>query len=142
MTTVTSETRQLPCPQQRAYELLSDLENLSKVKEHVSPENWKNDLVYDHDSCGFAVPGIGRLRLRIFERQAPTTIRFDIKNAPCSGTMQIDLQPTADNENTTDVRVTILLDIPVIFRTATLLPLQEGVNHMVDFLAELPLDKI
>ena len=55
MTTIESSIRQIDYPQQAVYNMLSDLNNISKVKDKL-PEDKIKDLQFDSDSITVSSP--------------------------------------------------------------------------------------
>ena len=54
MTTFESSIRQIQFPQQKVYDMLSNLENIERVKNRI-PEDKIKDLTFDNDSISISV---------------------------------------------------------------------------------------
>ena len=76
-----SSIRQIDYPQQIVFQGLSNLDNLSKVQDRI-PEDKAKDLSFDNDSVSINVPPVGKITLRIVEREEPKTIRFETVESP------------------------------------------------------------
>ena len=63
MATFESSIRQIDYPQERVYALLSDMNNIDKVKDRI-PEDKANGLTFDANSIGINTP-MGAVKLVI-----------------------------------------------------------------------------
>ena len=80
MATFESSIRQIDYPQERVYALLSDMNNIDKVKDRI-PEDKANGLTFDANSIGINTP-MGAVKLVIVEREAPKCIKFETAESP------------------------------------------------------------
>ena len=135
MTEFTSDIKTIPHSRQRIYEVLSNMENLDKVKERI-PQHKVQDLAFDRDSCSFSVSPLGQLRVVVVDRNAPETIRWAVEKAPVDANIQICLSP--DNENETRMQLRVEANLSFFLKPMLSRPLQEGINQIADMLAEVP----
>lgn len=130
-----SSVKQIPCAQQSVFNVLSDLNNLERIRNRV-PEDKLQNFSFDHDSVSVSVAPVGQITLRICEREEPKCIKFESVQSPLAFHLWIQILPTA--ENASKMRVTIDADIPLMLRAMVSGPLQEGVEKMADALAAIP----
>ena len=64
-----SSIKQVPHPQEAVYRNLSDLSNLEKVRDRV-PEDKVQDFSFDKDTVSVNVPPVGKISIRICDREA------------------------------------------------------------------------
>ena len=69
-----SDVKQIPYSQQRVYEKLSDLSNLEQFTDILEQEKEKaklniENLAFDTDSVSCSISPVGKLELRIVERE-------------------------------------------------------------------------
>jgi len=130
-----SSVKQIPYAQQSVFNVLSDLNNLERIRNRV-PEDKLQNFSFDHDSVSVSVAPVGQITLRICEREEPKCIKFESVQSPLAFHLWIQILPTA--ENASKMRVTIDADIPLMLRAMVSGPLQEGVEKMADALAAIP----
>ena len=109
-----SPLQALTCTQAAAYAKLSDLRNLEAVKDRL-PQDKVKDMTCDVDSCSVTVDPVGRVTLRIVERQPEHTIKFSADNAPIDFHLYMVLTETADNK--AQLQVKLEADIPFMIKT-------------------------
>ena len=139
MTEFTSEIKVLPYPQQMVYAVLSDMDNLEKVKDKI-PSDKVQDFACDRDSCSFSVSPIGKLRISIVDREAPKTIQLATDQAPVDVNLWIQLLPVNDKE--TKMKLTVRANLNPFLKPMLSKPLQEGINKIADILAMLSYDEM
>ena len=130
-----SSIKQIPYPQQQVYNMLSDLQNIERIKAKV-PEDKLQNLQFDSDSISISVAPVGAVSMRIIEREEPKTIKFESENSPMPFNFWIQLLPTSDTES--KMRLTIKADIPIFLKGMVTKPLQEGIEKIADALAAIP----
>lgn len=86
---------------------LSDLNNLQRLKEMIPADKITQikSMSFDTDSCTFDVNPIGKITLRIIEREPQKTIKFVADNSPIPLNMWIQL--VSLNENETKTKITV-----------------------------------
>lgn len=130
-----SGVKQIPHTQAAVYTTLSDLSNIDKVKDRI-PADQVKDLTFDRDTVSVSVPPVGKVTLRIVERDEPKCVKFEAENSPVPLTMWVQLLPT--DETTCKMRVTVKADIPVFLKPMVGGKLQEGVDRIAEVLAMIP----
>ena len=104
-----STVRQINAPQEKVYEMLSNLQNLERVRDRL-PEDKLQGLEFDSDSVSVEAPMVGRLALQVVEREEPKTIKFEAEGSPVPVNFWIQILPV--EETTAKMKLTIKADIP------------------------------
>lgn len=133
MTTYQSDIKTISSSEEMVFGILSDLSNLKKVADNPEFSSKVNDLQYDTDSVSFAVPGFGRLGLRISERLPFSKIRMISENAPVSLNIEVNLNALSTTE--TSMQLVLNADLPPMIKMMVGNKLQDGVNAIADLLA-------
>ena len=124
--------------------MLSDLQNLEKVKERYdNPDNDDNEMTakakealqtmtFDHDSLSVEAPMVGSITLNVVEREAPKTIKFESAAGPVPFNFWIQLLPVT--EETCKMKLTLKAELNFFIKGMLQQPLQEGIEKMADVL--------
>ena len=70
-----SSVKQVPYRQQSVFDMLSDLSNAERVKHLVNDDQLQN-MSFDNDHISVNVPPIGKIALRIVEREDPKCVKY------------------------------------------------------------------
>lgn len=135
-----SSIKHIPYSQERVYSKLSDLTNLSSVKDSLELVKDKlngklEDMSFDRDSLTLKVQGIS-LTLRIVERDPMKCIKFEGDKTPIPLNLWIQILPEGDGN--AKMKVTIRAEINMFMKAMVSKPLQEGVEKLADMLAIIP----
>lgn len=130
-----SGVKQIPYSQQSVYDKLSNLENIEQVRERI-PTDKISGLTFDRDTVSVDVPPVGKVTLRIIEREEPKCVKFEAANSPVPFNLWVQMLPTTDV--TSKMRVTVKADIPVFLKPMIGNKLQDGVDKIADVLAMIP----
>lgn len=136
-TSFESSVKQIPYSQQTVYGKLSDLNNLSKVRDRL-PADKAGSLSFDADSMSIEVPMAGKIKMVIIERDEPKTIKFESRGSPVPFLFWIQLLPTGDAA--CKMRLTLHADLNPFIKGMVQKQLQEGIEKAADMLAMLPYD--
>lgn len=131
MTKFESSIRQIMYPQQAVYNMLSDLSNIERVKDHL-PEDKVQDLTFDTDSVSISVAPVGQIALRIIDREEPKTIKLETAQSPVPFNLWIQLLPVT--ETTSKMKLTIKAELNPFIKGMVSKPLQEGLEKIADML--------
>ena len=126
-----NSTRQINYPQEVVYQGLSNLDNLSKVNDRI-PEDKAQDLTFDNDSISINVPPVGKISMRIVEREEPKTIKFETTQSPLPFNFWIQLLPLT--ESTCKMKLTLKAELNIFIKGMVSKPLQEGIERIADML--------
>jgi hypothetical protein len=132
MTKFESSIKQVPYAQEAVYKNLSDLRNLEKVRDRV-PEDKLQDFSFDQDSVSVSVSPVGKITLRICEREEPKCVKFESVDSPMPFNLWIQVLPVS--ETSSKMKVTVKADIPFMLKGMVSGPLQDGVEKVADALA-------
>ena len=139
MTEFISEIKTIPYDDRVVYEMLSDLNNLEKVRDRI-PSDKMEDFTFDGDSCSFLIKPVGKVRFSIVDREPPKTIKFSVDQAPVDACMWIQLKKTGERE--TKMKLTIRADLNPFIKPMLSKPLQDGINQVADMLAKIPYETL
>ena len=123
--------RQINYPQEVVFQGLSNLDNLSKIQDRI-PEDKANDLSFDNDSVSINVPPVGKITLKIIEREEPKTIKFETAESPLPFNFWIQLLPVT--ESSCKMKLTLKADLNPFIKGMVSKPLQEGIEKIADVL--------
>ena len=133
-----SNVKQIPYAQESVYEKLSDLRNIEKVRGQL-PDDKVQDLEFDSDSITVSVPMVGKIALRIVEREEPKTIKFEAAQSPMPFNLWVQLLPVTDASS--KMKLTLKADLNPFVKGMVSKPLKEGIEKIADMLAMIPYDK-
>ena len=126
-----SSIRQINYPQQVVYQGLSNLDNLSKIQDRI-PEDKANDLTFDNDSVSINVPPVGKITMRIVDREEPKTIKFETVESPLPFNFWIQLLPVT--ENSCKMKLTLKAELNPFIKGMVSKPLKDGIEKIADVL--------
>ena len=132
MTTYESEIKTISSSEEVVFDILGNLNNLSKVADNKAVGEKIKDLQYDTDSCSFAVEGFGRVGFRIVEREPFKTIKLEAENTPVPINVWIQLKQVANND--TKMKLTLKAELPAMIKMMLDKKLKDGINAIADFL--------
>ena len=135
LTTFESTIRQIMAPQQRVYDMLSNLENIEKVRDRL-PADQIESISFDRDTVSISVAFIGAVTMKVVDREEPKTIKFEAANSPVPFNLWIQLLPMTDD--TCKMKLTIKAELNVFIKGMVQKPLQEGLERMADVLQNIP----
>ena len=129
----------IPHNEAKVFEVLSNMENLGKIKDKISYKETKI-TDFDKDSCSFDVSPVGSIKFRIIEREPNKTIKFQAEGTPIGVNMWIQLIGTTPEE--TKMKLTIRAEMNAFLKPMLSKPLEEGVEKISEILARIPYDQI
>ena len=129
-----SSIKQIPYSQQAVYAMLSDLENIEKVRDRL-PEDKLQGLRFDRDTISVSALPVGQVSLRIVERDEPKCIKFATEQSPVPFNLWIQVLPVT--ETTSKMKLTIKAELNPFIKGMVQKPLTEGVERIADALAAI-----
>ena len=129
-----SSVKQIPYPQQAVYDMLSNLENISKVMDRIPADKIK-DISFDRDHVSMSVDPVGSIKLSLCEREEPKCIKFQTEKSPVPFYVWIQMLPVTDT--TSKMRITAEADLNPFIKTLVQKPLQDGVEQIADGVAQI-----
>lgn len=130
-----SSVREIPHAQETVYQSLSDLRNLEQIKERM-PEEKVQGMEFDQDTMAVSMPPVGRIALRIIEREEPKCIKFETEQSPLDFNFWIQLLPVT--EQSCKMRLTLKADLNPLIRGMVGGKLQEAIDKIAEMLAAIP----
>ena len=138
MTEFVSEIKTIPYFQEKVYTILSDMNNLEKIKDKI-PQDKISDFSFDKDSCSFSINPIGNVRISIIDREPSKTIKLTTDQSPIEINMWIQLIESQESE--TKMKLTVKANLNPFMKPMLSKPLQEGVDKIATMLATIPYDE-
>ena len=136
-----------------AYTLLSDLNNLSKIRERLQDPSFMEmaasqvpedklaqakqqleGMQFDSDSITMQSP-MGAISLRVIEREAPKLVKMQAENTPVDACIWIQLLPQTDT--TCRLKVTIGAELNIFIKAMASKPLQQAADGLAEMLSIL-----
>lgn len=135
MTTFESQVKTINASQENVFGKFSDMSNLEAIKDRI-PQDKVQDFSCDTDSVHFSVNPIGKLGIRIIEREPYKTIKFESEDSPIKFNVWIQLISVSANE--TKAKITLKADINMFLKPMVSKPLQEAIDKMADAMTQMP----
>lgn len=135
LTTYESSIKTISSSEEVVFRTLSNLNNLERLKNHI-PQDKPDDLQFDADSVSFNVAGVGRMGLRIIDREPNKTIKFEAENSPIAVNLWIQLKQVAEND--TRMKLTLKADLPSMVKIMVDKKLKEGIEQVATMLSAVP----
>ena len=129
-----SSVKHVPYPQENVYRNISDLNNLERIRDRV-PADKIDDFSFDSDTVTVSMAPVGKVTLRIVDREEPKCVKFESVQSPVPFNLWIQVLPV-DAENS-KMKVTLKADIPFVLRAMVSGPLQDGVDKIADALSQI-----
>ena len=135
-----SNVKFVPYSQERVYNKLEDLNNLSGIKERLEQVREKigdkiQDITFDRDSLTLTVQGMN-VTLRIIEREPCKCIKFEGDHSPIPLNLWIQMLPVTSEQ--AKLKVTIRAEVNMFMKAMVSKPLQEGVEKLAEMLSMIP----
>lgn len=134
MTTYESDIKTISSSEEMVFGILSDLNNLSRLKDIPAANDKIKDLQFDTDHCSFGVEGMGRIGFKIIEREPFKTIKLESEQSPVHVNIWIQLKQVEEND--TCMKLTLKADLPAMIKMMVDKKLKEGINAIADVLAK------
>jgi len=136
MSEYVSSVKKIEANADEVFAVLSDLENISRVKDMI-PEDKVKDLTFTSDAVKFKVDGLGqRVGIRIVERDPYSTIKFSGENIPMEVNFWIQLKQVAEND--TRIKLTLRAELPMMFKMMLDNKLKVGIEQAAEYLSKFP----
>lgn len=151
LTKYESEIKLVPQPQQTVYGRLSDLNNLSSLREHLTDpavqerlasqvpadkmadlSRYVENMQFDTDSMQIDSP-LGKVTLRVVEREEPKCIKFASEGSPVPLYVWIQLLPHGEAE--CRMRVTVGAEVNIFMKGMVAKPLQQAADGLAQLLS-------
>ena len=127
-----SSVKNIPYPQERVYSKLEDLNNLESIKDRI-PQDKIKEFAYDRDSVTVDVPPVGKITLKVIEREEPKCIKFETVGSPMPANFWVQIIP--DGDQASKMRVVAKAEINFMLRAMIEKPLKEGLEKIAEALS-------
>lgn len=134
MNKIESSIKEIPYSQEQVFNKLADLNNLEAMKEKL-PEDKVTDFTCDTDTMSITMSPVGKLTLRVIEREPHKCIKFETVDSPIP--FNLWMQLVAVSETECKMKLTIGLELNPLMRGMVQKPLQDALEKMVDTLSAL-----
>ena len=129
-----SSVKQIPYPQQAVYDMLSNLENISKVVDRIPADKIKH-ISFDRDHVSMSVDPVGAIKLAVCDREEPKCIKFQTEKSPVPFYVWIQMLPVTDT--TSKMKITAEADLNPFIKSLVQKPLQDGVEQIANGLSQI-----
>ncbi|MBQ3716904.1 MAG: SRPBCC family protein [Paludibacteraceae bacterium] len=131
-----SKITSAPCSAQQIYRVLSNMENIERVREFI-PQDKVQEMEIEPDRIRMKVDGLAqKITIAIVDRIENDTIKFGAEGIPMDANFWIQLKELSPVD--TRIRLTIKAEIPMMFKMMLNKKLQEGLDQAADMLAQFP----
>ena len=125
-----------PCSAQQIYRVLSNLQNIERVREYI-PQDKIQEMEIEPDRIRMKVDGLAqKITIAIVDRIENDTVKFGAEGIPMDANFWIQLNEV--NPGDTRIKLTVKADIPMMFKMMIGKKLQEGLDQAADMLAQFP----
>lgn len=132
-----SSVKEIQYSQEKVYNTLSNLSNLERIKDKI-PQDKVEDFTFDNDSVSINAGAIGRVTLRIIEREEPKCIKFEGAESPLPFNFWIQILPISDTN--CKIKLTLKAEISIFLKSMVKKSLTEGIEKMADLLQNISYD--
>ena len=131
-----SKITSAPCSAQQIYRVLSNMQNLERVKDLI-PKDKVQEMEIEPDRVRMKVDGLGqKITIAIVDRIENDTIKFGAEGVPMDANFWIQMKEVSPTD--TRLKLTIKADIPMMFKFMIEKKLQQGLDQAADMLAQFP----
>ena len=131
-----SKITSAPCSAQQIYRVLSNLQNLERVRDMI-PKDKIQEMEIEPDRVRMKVDGLAqKITIAIVDRIENDTVKFGAEGIPMDANFWIQLKELAPND--TRIKLTVKADIPMMFKMIIGKKLQDGLDQAADMLAQFP----
>ena len=125
-----------PCSAQQIYRVLSNMQNLERVKDLI-PKDKIQEMEIEPDRVRMKVDGLGQMvTIAIVDRIENDTIKFGAEGVPMDANFWIQMKEVSPSD--TRLKLTVKADIPFMFKFMIEKKLQQGLDQAADMLAQFP----
>ena len=131
-----SKITSAPCSAAQIYRVLSNLENLERVREFI-PQDKVQEMEISADRVRMKVDGLAqKITIAIVDRIENDTVKFGAEGIPMDANFWIQLKEVSPTD--TRIKLTVKADIPFMFKMMLDKKLQQGLDQAADMLAQFP----
>lgn len=131
-----SKITSAPCSAAQIYRVLSNLENLERVRQFI-PQDKVQEMEISADRVRMKVDGLAqKITIAIVDRIENDTVKFGAEGVPMDANFWIQLKELSPTD--TRIKLTVKADIPFMFKMMVDKKLQQGLDQAADMLAQFP----
>jgi uncharacterized membrane protein len=131
-----SKITSAPCSASQIYRVLSNLENLERVRQFI-PQDKVQEMEISADRVRMKVDGLAqKITIAIVDRIENDTVKFGAEGIPMDANFWIQLKEVSPMD--TRIKLTVKADIPFMFKMMVDKKLQQGLDQAADMLAQFP----
>lgn len=131
-----SKITSAPCSAAQIYRVLSNMENLERVREFI-PQDKVQEMEVSADRVRMKVDGLAqKITIAIVDRIENDTIKFGAEGIPMDANFWIQLKEVSPTD--TRIKLTVKADIPFMFKMMVDKKLQQGLDQAAEMLAQFP----
>jgi uncharacterized membrane protein len=131
-----SKITSAPCSASQIYRVLSNLENLERVRQFI-PQDKVQEMEISADRVRLKVDGLAqKITIAIVDRIENDTVKFGAEGIPMDANFWIQLKEVSPTD--TRIKLTVKADIPFMFKMMVDKKLQQGLDQAADMLAKFP----
>ncbi|MBQ9642022.1 MAG: SRPBCC family protein [Bacteroidaceae bacterium] len=146
-----SSVKQINHPVESVYAKISNLNNLSIIKERINDpiireqipadkleqvSDTINKMEFTADTVSCDAGMIGNIAVEIVEREENKCVKYQSTSSPVSFTFWVQVLPTSDT--TSKMKLTLDADLNFFMKQMFDKPLREGIEKMADMMAMIP----
>lgn len=131
-----SKISSAPCPAAQIYRVLSNLQNIEKVRDLI-PQDKVQELEIEPDRIRMKVDGLAqKITIAIVDRIENDTVKFGLEGIPMDANFWIQLKEVTPTD--TRIKLTVKAEIPFMFKFMIEKKLQQGLDQAAEMLAQFP----
>ena len=131
-----SKITSAPCSAQQIYRVLSNMQNLERVKDLI-PKDKIQEMEIEPDRVRMKVDGLAQMiTIAIVDRIENDTVKFGAEGIPMDANFWIQMKEVSPTD--TRLKLTVKADIPFMFKFMIEKKLQTGLDQAADMLAQFP----
>lgn len=131
-----SKITSAPCSAAQIYRVLSNLENLERVRQFI-PQDKVQEMEISADRVRMKVDGLAqKITIAIVDRIENDTVKFGAEGVPMDANFWIQLKELSPTD--TRIKLTVKADIPFMFKMMVDKKLKQGLDQAADMLAQFP----
>lgn len=131
-----SKITSAPCSAQQVYRVLSNLQNLERVRDLI-PKDKIQEMEIEPDRVRLKVDGLAqKITIAIVDRIENDTVKFGAEGIPMNANFWIQMKEVSPVD--TRLKLTVKAEIPFMFKMMVDKKLQQGLDQAAEMLAQFP----
>ena len=131
-----SKITSAPCSAAQIYRVLSNLQNLERVKDLI-PKDKIQEMDIEPDRVRLKVDGLAqKITIAIVDRIENDTVKFGAEGIPMDANFWIQMKEVSPTD--TRLKLTVKADIPFMFKFMIEKKLQTGLDQAAEMLSQFP----